>query len=233
MADARKVFFNIQAWSCKAQEYYNLNNLASDYIEIVQDQSQMYLNLLFFDDNSENQAKLHKRRADLLETVLANVNPQYYLQYCRQIWFELAQIYADILDIKTEKLREIKERPKPQALLKINNLVEKSITNYMNFINSFKEAENKDLPAKFSEDAEKPLLQAYFHIAALYGRFITLDKPKQLQNVEKSLQHYKIVTEYCERNVKAKELIPMELGICKEMVALLPIKVAKLKLEST
>ncbi|KAJ8936179.1 hypothetical protein NQ318_017059 [Aromia moschata] len=139
-------------------------------------------------DNPENQAKLHKRRVTLLENILDKVNSQYYLQYCRQVWFELARTYADILDIKSEKLRESNARPSPQALTKINTLVEKSICHYSNFINSFKDKVTGTFPDKIQDDVEKPFLQAYFHIAALYGRYITLDKQLQLKNVENSLE---------------------------------------------
>lgn len=229
LEDARKIFLNAQQWLSKAHEYYTLDTLASDYIEIVLDQTQLYLNLLFFDDNPKNQAKLHKRRVDLLENILEKVSHQYYLRYCQQVWFELARTYSDILDIKAEKLRETKERPSPQALSKINNLVEKSIVQFTNFIDSYKDKVTNTLPAKLNEEIEKPILQAFFHIAALYGRYITLDKQKQLQNTEASLENYKYVVEYCDKYPKAKELISMEYGICKEMVTLLPIKILKLK----
>nr|XP_023018291.1 KIF1-binding protein homolog [Leptinotarsa decemlineata] len=227
--DARKVFRNAHQWSVKAQQYYALDTLASDYIEIVLDQTQLYLNLLFFEENPDNQAKLHKRRIDLLENILNRVNSKYYLQYCRKVWFELARTYADILDIKSEKLRNTKERPTPQALTKVNNLVEKAIFHYSNFIDSFKDSVTGDFPSKLQEDAEKAFLQAYFHVAALYGRFVTLDKEMQLKNTEASLKNYNFVTSYCDRNDEAKNLISMEYGICKEMTTLLPVKILKIK----
>ncbi|CAH1173704.1 unnamed protein product [Phaedon cochleariae] len=231
LEDARKVFLNSQKWSLSAQEYYRLDVLASDYIEIVLDQTQLYLNLLFFEDSPENQSKLHKRRVDLLENVLAKVNSKYYLQYCRQAWFELARTYADILDIKTDKLKETKSRPSPLALTKINNLVEKGILHYSNFINSFRDNTTCSLPDKVPADIEKPFLQAYFHVAALHGRYVTLDKQVQLKNTEACLENYKFVCDYCDKHPKAKELVSMEYGICEEMTLLLPIKIMKLKNE--
>ncbi|CAH0561190.1 unnamed protein product [Brassicogethes aeneus] len=229
--DARRVFYNIQDWLAKAEEYYNIDTLASDYIEIALDRSQMYLNLLFFDENQDNQAKLHKRRIDLLEEVVGKINPQYYLQYCRQIWFELGNTYSDVLDIKSEKIRDSKARPKPQALTKANILAEKSIQCYTTFVDSYKDASTGVLPKKFPEEAENPLLRAYFHIAALHNRYITLDKQTQLSNVEKSLEFYKKIFDYVEENKKAEELIKAEYSICKEMVTLLPVKIMKLKRE--
>lgn len=231
MQDARKVFTNIQKWLNKAHEYYTINNLASDFIEITQDKSQMYANLAFFEDNPENQAKLHKRRADLLESVIKEINPTYYLQYCRQMWFELAQIYTDILDIKIDKLKQSEERPSPHALQKINALVDKSIQHYTNFINSFKSLSSNELPTTVSEDCEKPFLQAYFHIAALYKRYIVLDKPIKIRNDELSLQAYRKVVDYCRVNPRAADLVQQELPICKQMVELLPLRIAKVQLD--
>lgn len=100
LSDAKKVYVCIQNWLKEAQNYYTLETMASDYIEIVQDQSQMYERLLFFDENQENQAKYIKRSADLLEAVLKEINPNYYKQYCRQMWLKLGQLYADMLEIK-------------------------------------------------------------------------------------------------------------------------------------
>ncbi|XP_030753538.1 KIF1-binding protein [Sitophilus oryzae] len=226
-SSAKKVFLKTSDWIKKSQDYYNLDTLASDYIETILDQSQLYLNLLFFEDNPDNQSKLHKRRIDLLEHVINNVNSQYYMSYCRQIWFELGQSYSDIIDIKLDKLRECKDRPKPQALNKINILVEKSIKYYETFIFSFKA--NISEKEKIIDDGEKAFLRAYFYVAALYGRYITLDKATQLKNTELQYEHYKFIADYCEKHTKAQELIPMELNICKEMILLLPVKILRTK----
>ncbi|KAL1489659.1 hypothetical protein ABEB36_013601 [Hypothenemus hampei] len=227
LSDAKKVFLKTVAYIKAAHDYYTLDSLASDYIEIVLDHSHLYLNLLFFEDDQDNQTKLHKRRIDLLEQVLNSVNSQYYMNYCRQIWYELGQCYSDIIDIKSEKLRESKERPKPQVLAKINLLVEKCINHYKSFLTSFKV--NIEEREKVLDDVEKPFLQAYFHVAALFGRYITLDKNYQLRNVEQQYEHYKFIVDYCDKHTKAQELIPMELIICKEMVVLLPVKISRLK----
>lgn len=228
--DAKKVFLNLQVWLNKAQEYYTLETLASDYLEIIQDQSQAYDSLVFYEEDPNNQAKLYKRSIDLLEDVISQVNPTYYMQYCRQIWFRLGQTYSDMVDIKSDKLKETDSRPTPHTLNKINSLIEKSIYNFSSFIDSF-QTPKKEMPKKIDDDFEKPFLQAYFHIGALHGRYITLDKGKQLKNCQASLNSYDKIGEYCKENEKAAELIPSELWIVKEMLQLLPIKVMKLQQE--
>ncbi|KAF5294524.1 hypothetical protein FQA39_LY13378 [Lamprigera yunnana] len=229
LEDARKVFLNIKMWLDRAHTYYTLNNLASDYIEIVQDQCQMYSNLLFFEDNIENQAKMHKRRVDLMENVLKEINPIYYMQYCRQIWYDLAQIYGEILYVKLDKLKASKERPTPNILSKINNLVGKGIVYNNNFINSFVEGNTNELPKTIPQDYEQPFVKAHLSNGALYSRYITLDKKTSLENVESSLAFYKKILTYSENNPKLKETLPTEIGICTEMASLLPVKIVKLR----
>lgn len=77
----------------------------------------------------------------------------------------------------------------------------------------------------------RPVLSAYFHIGRLYNKFITPDKQQQLENVEKSYNAYSFLVNYCERNSNAKELMHVELSVCKDFVKLLPLKISKLKLE--
>uniref|UniRef100_A0A1Y1K409 KIF-binding protein n=1 Tax=Photinus pyralis TaxID=7054 RepID=A0A1Y1K409_PHOPY len=229
--DAREVFLNAKTWLEKAHNYYTLNSLASDYIEIMQDQAQLYLNLLFFEDNPENQAKMHKRRIDLMENVLNEINPTYYMQYCKQLWFELAQTYSEILYIKLDKLKESIERPNPNTLTKINNFIDKGIVYNNKFIDSFRDVVTKNLPDRIPEQYEKPYLKAIMANGALHGRYIVLDKEINLQHVQASLEYYKKVLDYCQTNPEVKEVLPTEHSICTEMTTLLPVKIQKLKQE--
>ncbi|XP_046387888.1 KIF-binding protein isoform X2 [Ischnura elegans] len=136
--DAKGIFLNAQEWLRKAQEFYQFDSHASDYVQIVQDQSQLYKYLAFFEENEERQCRMHKRRVDLLEPIMKELNPQYYMLVCRQIWFELAEIYSDMMDIKLVKLQETDERPTPHALRKINILAEQSISNFNKYVDSLR-----------------------------------------------------------------------------------------------
>ena len=44
---------------------------------------------------------MHKRRIDLLEAVVKQLNPQYFLLVCRQLNFELAEIYSYVPMVDT------------------------------------------------------------------------------------------------------------------------------------
>ena len=81
--DAKHVFLEAQSYLNKAKEYYSLESEASQYARIIQDYASLFKHLAFFEDDTANQAKLHKRRADQLEAVQKELNPTFYLNICR------------------------------------------------------------------------------------------------------------------------------------------------------
>ncbi|CAG9785773.1 unnamed protein product [Diatraea saccharalis] len=228
--DARDVFLSCQNWLNKAKEYYKLDSLASDYIELIQDSSQSYSYLAFFEEDDERRAKMHKRRIDMLEELVKEINPTYYLQYCRQLWFELGEVYSDILNIKLDKLNKTKEKPSPHALKKINMLCEKSIENYDQFLNSVKD-KNGIMPIKLDFDLIRPVISAYAFIGRNSMKRIALDKSVQLVHVKKSYDCYQSVVDICTSNEDAAVMMKEEYSLCQEMVNILPIKIKRLENE--
>ncbi|XP_015585623.1 KIF1-binding protein homolog [Cephus cinctus] len=232
--DARAVFLNSQKWLEKAKTYYNLESHASDYVQIEQDASQAYRYLSFFEEDENRQAKMHKRRIVILENVLSELNHRYYQAVCRQIWMELGETYSDILDIKLDRFHTSKESPTPHALSKINNLAKNAIKNFQEFLNSIQDAGVPDgITKKYSDDMIRPALCTYFHLGRLYNKIVTPDKSLQLENVKNSLNAYKFLVEYCEKDKKANEAMQVELSVCKELVNLLPLRIQKLTQEVT
>ncbi|KAL4715325.1 hypothetical protein ACJJTC_004777 [Scirpophaga incertulas] len=228
--DAREAFLSCQTWLNKAKEYYKLDTLASDYIELIQDSSQSYSYLAFFEEDDERRAKMHKRRIDLLEDLIKEINPTYYLQYCRQLWYELGEIYSDILNIKLDKINKSSERPTPHALKKINSLCDKSIENYEQFLNSVKDKSGK-LPVKLEYDYIRPVITAYAVIGRNSMKKIALEKKVQLMNVQKSYDSYKAVVDICASDKDAATMMHEESSLCQEMVNILPIKIKRLENE--
>ncbi|XP_011303822.1 KIF1-binding protein homolog [Fopius arisanus] len=226
--DARKVFLNVQKWLEDAKKYYALETHASDYVHIVQDVSQSYKYLSFFEEDDDRQAKMHKRRIDVLEEVIKELNPRYYQTECRQIWIELGETSSAILDIKLDKLKASDERPTPHALNKINHLAKSGINYYQKFLDSLKENETSPSVKEFPKELVKPALIAYFHIGTFYNKIVTPDKLVQLNNLKASVEAYKFLVEYCKRDEEAAQFMQAELNVCKDLVNLLPLKVDKL-----
>ncbi|XP_026483582.1 KIF-binding protein-like [Vanessa tameamea] len=228
--DAREVFLCCQSWLNKAKEYYKLDTLASDYIELVQDSSQSYCYLAFFEEDDERRAKMHKRRVDMLEDLIKEINPTYYLQYCRQLWYELGEVYSEILNIKLDKLNKTKEKPSPHILKKINMLCEKSIENYDHFLNSVKD-KNGIMPVKLEFDVIRPVISAYAFIGRNSMKRIAIDKNVQLTHVRKSYDSYQAVVDICKNDPEAAKMMKEEYSLCQEMVNILPLKIKKLENE--
>lgn len=173
---------------------------------------------------------MHKRRIDMLEDITKEVNPTYYLQYCRQLWFELGEVYSDILNIKLDKLNKSKEKPTPHALKKINMLCEKSIENYDHFLNSVKDKNGK-MPAKLEYDLIRPVVSAYAFIGRNSMKRIAVDKSTQLKNVQKSYDSYQAVVDICTADKDAAAMMHEEFSLCQEMANILPIKIKRLENE--
>jgi len=220
---ARPVFLHGQKCLNQAKEYYTKDDNASDYVEIIQDQSKLFQYLAFFESNSERQCKMLKRRVDLLEEVLKDLNPQYYLNVCRQMRFELAEIYSDMRDIKVAMTEQGEREITASSVKKINQLTEKSIKYFSLFLDSFRDLNNA-LPETYPEELTRPVLLAQFCSARLYSKLMVTTQVQKLDNLNKSLEGYRFVLDYCKKHSNIKDIMKLEYEICEEMVKLLPLK---------
>ncbi|KAG7209575.1 hypothetical protein KM043_015652 [Ampulex compressa] len=229
--DAKPVFLRILKSSEHAKLYYTLEDHASDYVSIVQDISQAYKNLSFFEEDEGRQAKMHKRRINILESVVKELNPQYYKCACRQIWIELGETYSDILHIKLQHFSETNEDNESNRQKKINRLVENAIKNFQLFLNSLETGLLDTSIPELPEEVLESTLYAYFHLGRLYVKTITYDKRAQLDNIEKSIDAYKFILDYCEKYPDAAEIMHDVISLCKDFVNILPLKANQLKKE--
>lgn len=198
----------------------------TNYVEILQDMSQLYKLLAFFDQDFERRCKMHKRRVDMLSEVLVELNPQHYLLVCRQLMFEIAESYSDMVDLKLAIAEESGGPPSVHAVKKINTLINQSIKFFQSFIDSLKQ--KGVLPEKFDEDTVRPALVANFYIARLYSKLICADKYGKVENLKKSLDIYQYLVQYCDTHPDMPEnVFKDELGVSREMANLLPLKMDK------
>lgn len=230
--DAKEVFFIAQNWLNKAKEYYTVDHEATEYSKIVQDYASLYKYMALFEDDLSNQSKLQKRRADQLEALVAALNPTYYLNVCREVWYELGLVYSVMLDIKLDLLgnQTMHVRPAPHALQKINLLCSKSIEKFKQFTDSYRDKDGQ-IPENLDIEELQPILFTYFHVGRLYYKYITPDKNLQLENIGNSLKFYDLFVKSCDKHEDLGNRMKGELGVCREMTSLLPLKIAKLKEE--
>lgn len=224
-ADSRQVFLNSKKWLEEAKLYYTLNDHASDYVQIEQEMSRAYSALIYFEDDYDRQCKMHKRRVDILEAVLKELNPQYYLMVCRQLMFEIAETYSEMMDIKKTILQDSNEAdPSHHSLAKIQSLIGKSVEHFSNFIDSVKDRKTGRLPEKLADDVVRPTLIAHFCIARLLSKRSSSDRRVAHQNLENSLENFRFIVDYLTRVPEHVQHAKTEFEVCKEMANLLTMK---------
>lgn len=225
--EARELFLLGQHYVYEAKEFFQIDGYVTDHIEVVQDHSALFKVLAFFEADMERRCKMHKRRIAMLEPLIVDLNPQYYLLVNRQIQFEIAHAYYDMMDLKVaiaDKLRE----PDSHTVKKINSLNQSALKYYQLFLDSLRDP-NKVFPEHIGEDVLRPAMLAKFRVARLYGKIITADPKKELENLATSLEHYKFIVDYCETHPEAAQEIEVELELSKEMVSLLPTKMERFR----
>ncbi|XP_034435032.1 KIF-binding protein [Hippoglossus hippoglossus] len=228
--EARAVFLVGQNYVTQAKDYFVMDGYVTDHVEILQDYSALFRALAFFEEDLERRCKMHKRRVDMLETICNDLNARYYLMIRRQLMFELAEIYSEMMDLK---LMLANRQADTQSLdshtvKKFNNLCSASAKYFQMFLDSLCSPEGK-VPEHLEEEVLRPALVARFRVARLYGRLISSPPSDQLENLDKSLDNYKYVVQYCESHPEAAATVETELELSKEMVGLLPLKINRLK----
>lgn len=233
MDDARPVFLTTQKWIEKAKSYYTAETEASEYSKIIQDHALAYKHLAFFESDPSNQAKMHKRRIDLLEDLLKMLNKVFYMNIVREILYELGTAYSNILDIKLEAFEESQTSAdgnvNPQTLKKINDLITKSRKYFNEFIATYYQGKTENFKPDLSVDELIPIAFAYFQVARISYKFITPDKQLQFNNLSTCLENYQKFIALCGTHKEIGEKMNAEVGVSKEMAQLLPLKLLRLK----
>nr|XP_040059351.1 KIF-binding protein [Gasterosteus aculeatus aculeatus] len=228
--EARAVFLVGQNYVTQAKEYFEMDGHVTDHVEILQDHSALFRSLAFYEEDLERRCKMHKRRVDMLEPICNDLNAQYYLMIRRQMMFELAEIYNEMMDLKlTLANRQAdSETLDNHTIKKFNHLCSASAKYFQMFLDSLCSPEGK-IPEHLEEEVLRPALVARFRVARLYSRLISSSPSAQLENLDKSLEHYQYVVQYCEAHPEAAATVETELELSTEMVGLLPLKINRLK----
>ncbi|XP_053172804.1 KIF-binding protein [Scomber japonicus] len=229
-AEARAVFLVGQNYVTQAKEYFQMDGYVTDHVEILQDHSSLFRALAFFEEDLERRCKMHKRRVDMLEPICIDLNAQYYLMIRRQLMFELAETYNEMMDQKLTlaNRQEDSESLDSHTIKKFNHLCSASAKYFQMFIDSLRSPEGK-VPEHLEEEVLRPALVARFRVARLYSKLMCSTPSAQLDNINKALENYKYVVQYCESHPEAGSTVETELELSREMVGLLPLKINRLK----
>ncbi|KAK5873843.1 hypothetical protein PBY51_018846 [Eleginops maclovinus] len=232
--EARAIFLVGQNYVTQAKEYFQMDGYVTDHIEILQDHSSLFRSLAFYEEDLERRCKMHKRRVDMMEPVCNELNSKYYLMIRRQMMFELAETFNEMMDLKLTlaNRQDDSESLDSHTIKKFNNLCSASAKYFQMFLDSLCSPEGKQ-PEHLEEEVLRPALVARFRVARLYSRLICTAPSGQVENLDKSLEHYKYVVQYCDTHPEAVATVETELELSREMVGLLPLKINRLKAKMT
>lgn len=231
--DAKQVFHFVLKWLETAKEYYKPETNATDYSKVIRQYAELYENIVFFEADPINQAKMQKRRAKYYEELIELLNPKHYLSIYRECTYGAGLAYSAIFDIKVDLLSDAKTPPDPRELYRFENIRQSGIKHFRAFIDSFPSNETDgqgvkdDLNDDISELRTKYFV--YFYLGRLYYKTFNPDLKMQCENLTKSLQYYQLFIDECSQNEKVADTMKAEIGVCKEMVNLLPLKIANLE----
>jgi len=199
----------------EASEYYVLNGFVSEHIEILQDISALYKELIPFEKDLSNKCKLHKRRITKLEHLIDELNKTIYLQFYQQLTDEVARTYSDLVDLKLQlRDKEMSQKKTFSALKKINDLVQKAIHYYELWLKTF-EVNGRE-PESLDVAYHKAYFANLFSLARLYSKYFSMNVKEMSEYMAKSLNLYKKVIEKAAQYKTT--VFDEELVLCKQMI---------------
>ncbi|XP_030381824.1 protein KBP homolog [Scaptodrosophila lebanonensis] len=228
--DAKLVFHFVNEWLDLAKDYYKAETDATEYAKIIQDYAEAYEYIAFFEEVPENQAKMQKRRAKYLEDLLDLLDPIFYLKICRECWYGAGTAQAAILDVRLDIIKA-KNTPSPDEIKKVNQSCMKAIKHFEAFIKSYMAGPSPDAEWRNNMDTEeqRTMLYAHFHIGRLYYKLISGNPHQQLEHINNCLKFYQRFSTECEARKEAAMPLHGEIGVVREMLQLLPLKIQAIK----
>ncbi|XP_030565083.1 protein KBP homolog [Drosophila novamexicana] len=237
--DAKLVFHFVNEWLDVAKDYYKAETEATEYAKIIQDYAEAYEHIAFFEELPENQAKMHKRRAKYLEDLLELLDPSHYLKICRECWYVAGTAHAAVLDVRLDSMKH-KQTPTPDEIKRVNQSCLKAIKHFENYVKSYLADSSSTGSSSGSGISQqwrpnmdieelRTMLYAHFHIGRLYYKLISAHPQHQLEQLNQCLVYYKRFSEGCELHKEPAEQLHGEIGVVREMLELLPLKINTVK----
>jgi len=213
-----------------ALDFYILDGFVTLHLKIKDKLSTLYEDLTFFENNHSRKCKIIKRRIDLVESVVTELNPSAFMDTIRELNWKLATNYETIGNLKHAIMQSggiTKER-----LKKANRLFLKAIGYFLKFLESHTSPE--DIPSSRREnyvlpkDLHRQYLIGLFNLASIYQKLRAPTEEMQGDVIVEAHKVYKMITKFCSEKGCPKNFKD-ELSVSKEMLDLLPLKLNEIK----
>nr|AAR30198.1 RE35653p [Drosophila melanogaster] len=227
--DAKLVFHFVNEWLDIAKDYYKAENEATEYSKIMQDYAEAYEHIAFFEENPENQAKMQKRRAKYLEDLLDLLDPIFYMKICRECWYGAGTAHAAVMDVRLDIIRAT-STPAPEDIKKVNQSCMKAIKHFESYVKSYLvKPPSEEWRPNMDVEEQRHMLYAHFHIGRIYYKLISGHPLQQLEHLTSCHTYYQRFDAGCQLHKEAAETLQGEIGVVREMLQLLPLKINTIK----
>lgn len=235
---AREIFKLSNHFFIMALEYFLLDGWVTEHVRILQELSQMYRTLQFWEKDPKRSAAMLKRRASLLCPLLEQLSPKVYVAFWRQLSYSSAEIYQELFELKVKgklpglgplSTEDEEEMVDVKKAARCNELAKNSIKYYGIFLDSY-HSDGKQVDQVEREHASA-YLQAKLNRARLRTKMIGISVDTQIEGNKLALDEYEEILAYGQRNpevVESDANMSTEMRLCAEMAALLPSKLARL-----
>jgi KIF-binding protein len=226
--DARAFFQKGLGELSLAAKFFVLDGFVTDHIAVMQDMSGLYMCLAQYEEDFPRRCKMQKRRINLLEPIINELNVAYYKIPHRQLCEEVAGVFSSMVDLKRVIQRETGDDSMSK---KINDLALKSVTYYQIFVKSFHNKDDPEKLEKLEDDDGIIYLNARLQVARQFTKIFAPDPPTFCAFQSRAVEEYKEIVRIAqEYNVKGFD---EQLEMAKQMVTLLPLKMQQVTLLGT
>ncbi|KAK5584653.1 hypothetical protein RB653_006268 [Dictyostelium firmibasis] len=231
---ARDIFLKSQHFFNKAKKYYILDGFVSQHIKILFDQINLFEYLNMFETNAGRKVGIHKKKIELIEPLLKELNPTYFLSSIRSIYFKIAEIYSEISKIYQYVCANLKE------IQTYNECLFKSMEYYNLFLNSYNDGGVPNSPKITEEEKMKSIIEdfevyinAKLELAVCHKNIKGVNK-LVLEHLEKSLNIFRSIITLLDsvpKDISSRHT--QEYHLCSQMSSLLPQKIQYLSSNKT
>ncbi|XP_032675114.1 uncharacterized protein LOC116845960 [Odontomachus brunneus] len=140
--DAKVVFTTVLQHFNKALVYITPELHLLEYVNIMQGISDAYKYLASYEQNEDNQLKLHKRRLKVLTDIISYLDIENDIQILKPIWIEIAITNSNILDKITGNFRyqcdnKFNNKSNAEIIRESDNFIKNIMCCWESYINSF------------------------------------------------------------------------------------------------
>jgi tetratricopeptide (TPR) repeat protein len=250
---ARNLFRRSRAEYTKALEFYVLDGYVTDHITIQQEISKLYHSLACFETSMKRIAAMEKRRIQLLQPIVEDINNEHYVLKTKELWYECAQAAQEMHETYYNSIEasfQVGGNPSPKDMKKSDEAIFKSTHFYERFLKTmYKDGKHPD---KVDKDNLPSVLSAHFAMARLYGHAVgsgTGNTTMRVEMLKKALEKHQWLVKFAEENIpdalnameeeavlegidakeiKERGLFQAELKVCRQMIDLLPQRITQI-----